>query len=139
MRWRVTRATLQLGADSTSAECGVVLDCWLRDGRSPLPELESPAPLHLNQTSYSVLPPGPVVLRAFRELKDVYPAAVVESGLQTKFVAYVSEGSVLSMGPYHSSSLSVSFCRFPSRLPRNCSSSLMRALWVCFRGDLAKA
>ena len=71
----------------------------MRDGRSPLPELESPAPLHLNQTSYSVLPPGPVVLRAFRKPKAVHLAAVVESGSQTKFVPYVSEGSVLSMGP----------------------------------------
>ena len=108
MRWRVARAALELGALSTSAEHGVVFDRWSHDGRS-LPELESPAPLHLNETSCTVLPPGFVVLRALRERKAVYLAPVLESGWLTKFVACVSEGSVLSMGPYHSSSLSVSF------------------------------
>lgn len=109
VRWRVARAALELGAASTPVERGAILDRWLRDGRSPLPALGYPAPLHSNQTSYTVLPPGPVVLRALREPGAVYLAPVPETGSPTKFVAYVSGGSVLSMGPYHSSSLSVSF------------------------------
>jgi glycosylphosphatidylinositol deacylase len=109
VRWRVARAALDLGAVFTSTERGVVLDRWLRDGSSPLPELGYAARLHLNQTSYTVLPPGHIVLRILREPKAVYLVPVPESGSLTKFVAYVSEGSVLSVGPYHSSSLSVSF------------------------------
>ncbi len=109
VRWRVARAALELGAASTSAERGAILDRWLRDGRLPLLALGYPAPLHLNQASYTVLPPGPVVLRALREPGAMYLAPVPETGSPTKFVAYVSEGSVLSMGPYHTSSLSVSF------------------------------
>jgi glycosylphosphatidylinositol deacylase len=105
VRWRVARAALELSAVSTSAECGVVLNRWLRDGRSPRLELGYQARLHLNETSYTVLPPRPVVLRALRERKAAYLAPVVESGLLMKSVAYISEGSVLSMGPYHSSSL----------------------------------
>ena len=109
VRWRVARAALELGAAPTPAERGAVLDRWLRDGRSPPPALGDPAPLHLNQTNYTILPPGPIVLRALREPSAVYLAPVPETGSPTKFVAYVSEGSVLSVGPYHNSSLSVSF------------------------------
>jgi glycosylphosphatidylinositol deacylase len=109
VRWRVARAALELGSVSTSEERGVVLDRWLRDGRSPRPEPGYAARLHLNQTSYTVLPPGPVVLRALREPNAVYLTPVLETGSPTKFVAYVSEGSVLSVGPYLSSSLSVAF------------------------------
>jgi glycosylphosphatidylinositol deacylase len=42
VRWRVARAALELGAASTSAERGAVLDPWLRDGRLPLPALGPP-------------------------------------------------------------------------------------------------
>lgn len=109
VRWRVARAALELGAASTSSERGAVLDRWLRDGHSPLPALEHPTPLHLNQTNYAVLLAGPIIVRALRKPGVVYLAPVPETGSRTKFVAYVSEGSVLSMGPYHASSLSVSF------------------------------
>ncbi|KAH9019092.1 PGAP1-like protein-domain-containing protein [Lactarius hengduanensis] len=109
VRWRVARAALELGAASTSAERGAVLDRWLRDGRSPPPALGYPTPLHLNQANYTVLPPGPVILRALRVPGAVHLAPVPETASPTKFVAYVSDGSVLSMGPYHASSLSVSF------------------------------
>ncbi|KAH9047006.1 PGAP1-like protein-domain-containing protein [Lactarius deliciosus] len=109
VRWRVARAALELGSASTSAERSAILDRWLRDGRSPPPALGYPTPLHLNQVNYTVLPPGPVILRALREPGAVHLAPVPETGSPTKFVAYVSEGSVLSIGPYHASSLSVSF------------------------------
>ncbi|KAI9459683.1 PGAP1-like protein-domain-containing protein [Lactarius psammicola] len=109
VRWRVARAALELGAASTSAERAAILDRWLRDGRSLPPALGYPAQLRLNQASYTVLPPAPVVLRALRGPRAVYLTPVPETGSPTKFVAYVSEGSVLSMGPYHTSSLSVSF------------------------------
>jgi glycosylphosphatidylinositol deacylase len=116
VRWRVARAALELGAASTSAERGAELDRWLRDGRLSPPALGSPAPLDLNQTSYTLLHPGPVVLRDLRDPGTTYLAPVPETDSLTKFVAYVSEGSVLSVGPHHSSSLSVSFylCSSPS-------------------------
>ena len=70
----------------------------------------SPAPLDLNQTtSYTILPPGPVVLQGLRGPEATYLVPVPETGSATRFIAYVSEGSVLSVGPHHSSSLSVSF------------------------------
>ena len=108
VRWRVARAVLELSAASTPSERGAVLNRWLRDGHLPLPALGYPAPLHLSQTNYTVLPPGPVVLRALRQPRRAVHLTPVSS-LPTKFVAYVSEGSVHSVGPYHTSSLFVSF------------------------------
>ena len=110
IRWRVARAALELGAASSSAERGAILDRWLRDGSSRLPALEPPTLLDFNQTSnYTVLPPGPVVLRGLHGPEATYLVPVPETGSRTRFVGYVSEGSVLSVGPHHSSSLSVSF------------------------------
>ena len=108
VRLRVARAALELGAASTPSERGVILDRWLRDGSSPIPALGDPAPLYLNQTNYTVLPPGPFILRDLRGPSAVHLVPVPETDLG-RFMAYVSEGSVLSVGPYHSSSLSVSF------------------------------
>ena len=103
-------AGASLGVASSSVERGAVLDLWLRDGSSCLPVIGSPAPLDLNQTtSYTVLPPGPVVLRGLRVPEATYLVPVLATVSATRFVAYVSEGSVLSVGPHHSSSLSVSF------------------------------
>jgi len=109
VRWRVARAALELGAAASPEERGAILDLWLRDAHSAPPKPGHPAPLYLNQTSYSVLPKGPIVLRALRKPDAVYLAPVPEASLPSKFVAYVSEGSVLSMGPHHVSSLTVSF------------------------------
>ncbi|KAI0296337.1 PGAP1-like protein-domain-containing protein [Multifurca ochricompacta] len=109
VRWRVARAALELGTASSSAGRGLIFDRWFRDGRSLSPSLKPPAPLDLNQESYIVLPSGPLVLRDLRKSKAVYLAPVPKTNSPTKFVAYVSEGSVLSVAPHHTSSLSVSF------------------------------
>ena len=122
VRWRVARAALELGVAS-SMERGSILDRWLRDGRSLPPALQYPTPLNLTQESYVVLPPGPFVLRNLRQPKAVYLEPIPEASSPTKFVAYVSEGSVLSMAPHHAFSLSVSFylCSSPAGDPYSSS------------------
>ena len=100
VRWRVARAVLELSVASSSIKRGAVLDRWLRDGSSRLPVIGSPAPLDLNQTSsYTVLPPGPVMLQALRT-EATYLVPAPETGSATRFAAYLSEGSVLSVGPH---------------------------------------
>ncbi|KAI0251483.1 hypothetical protein BJV78DRAFT_475117 [Lactifluus subvellereus] len=115
VRWRAARAAMELGVAS-SIERRFILDRWLRDGRSLPPALEYPTPLNLTQESYVVLLPGPLVLRNLRQQKAVYLGPVPEASSPTKLVAYVSEGSVLSMAPHHASSLSVSLL-FPGWRP----------------------
>ncbi|KAF8262780.1 PGAP1-like protein-domain-containing protein [Lactarius quietus] len=108
VRWRVARAALELGLLLPPRSAVMYWIAGCATGAYPCLRWV-PAPLHLNQTGYTVLPPGPLVLRPLREPNAVYLAPVPETDSSTKFVAYVSEGSVLSVGPYHSSSLSVSF------------------------------
>ena len=100
VRWRIARAVLELSVASSSIKRGAVLDRWLCDGSSHLPVIKSPAPLDLNQTSsYTVLPPGPVMLQALRT-EATYLVPAPETGSATRFAAYLSEGSVLSVGPH---------------------------------------
>ena len=107
VRWRVARSAIELGAASV-VERASVLDHWLRDGRT-LPTQRHPARLDLGQESYAILPSGPFVLGNSRESRAVYLAPVPETYHPIRFVAYVSEGKVLSMAPHHPSSLSVTF------------------------------
>jgi len=108
VRWRVARAALELGAASVVDQT-LILDRWLRDGRSFSPTPLGSARFDLGQESYAVLPSGPFVLRNLRKSRAVYLAPVPEANHPMGFVAYVSEGSVLSMAPHHPSSLSVTF------------------------------
>lgn len=124
VRWRVARAALELGAASSSIERGSVLDRWLHDGRSLFSAPEHPGQLDLSQESYAVLPSGPVVLRDLREARAVYLSPVPEASHPIRFVAYVSEGSVLSIAPHHPSSLAVTFylCSSLTNTPHDPSS-----------------
>jgi GPI inositol-deacylase len=109
VRWRVARAALELGATSSTMERSIVLDRWLRDGRSLIPASESPARLDLSRESFDVLPPGRFALNDLRTPRAVYLTPVPEANHPIRFVAYVSQGSVLSMAPHYPSSLSVTF------------------------------
>jgi hypothetical protein len=124
VRWRVARAALELDAASSFLERNLILDRWLRDGRSLSPTPESPARLELTRENYVVLPPGSFVLRDLRKPKAVYLAPVPEASHPIRFVAYVSEGSVLSIAPHHPFSLSVTFylCTSPFDDPYDASS-----------------
>lgn len=130
LRWRVARAALELGVASSPEERGSVLDRWLRDRYSLSFAPEYPAPLDLSQ-GYDVLPPGPFVLRDLRKPKAIYLARVPEVNHLTTFVAYVSGGSVLSVGPHHPSSLSVAFylCSSPTDDPYHPSSRPVCEEW----------
>ncbi|KAI0251447.1 hypothetical protein BJV78DRAFT_1361586 [Lactifluus subvellereus] len=132
VRWRAARAAMELGVAS-SIERRFILDRWLRDGRSLPPALEYPTPLNLTQESYVVLLPGPLVLRNLRQQKAVYLGPVPEASSPTKLVAYVSEGSVLSMAPHHASSLSVSLL-FPGWRPLTPTASLGKPFPVPHEG-----
>jgi glycosylphosphatidylinositol deacylase len=123
VRWRVARAALELGAASV-VEPALILDRWLRDGRSLSPTPGHPARFDLSQESYAVLPSGPFALRNLRKSRAVYLAPVPEANHPIRFVAYVSEGSVLSMAPHHPSSLFVTFylCSSTTSTPDDPSS-----------------
>ena len=124
VRWRVARTALELGAASSLLERNLILDRWLRDRRSLSPTPESPARFDLTRENYVVLPLGSFALRDLRKPKAVYLTPVPEAGHPIRFVAYVSEGSVLSMAPHHPSSLSVTFylCTSPFDDPYDTSS-----------------
>ncbi|KAI9510783.1 PGAP1-like protein-domain-containing protein [Russula earlei] len=124
VRWRIARAALELGAASSPLERGFIVDHWLRNGRFVSPAPEYPARLDLSQESYAVQPPGPFVLRELHTPKAVHLAPVPETNHPTRFVAYVSEGSVLSTSPRHPSSLSVTFylCSSSANDPYHVSS-----------------
>ncbi|KAI0279424.1 PGAP1-like protein-domain-containing protein, partial [Russula aff. rugulosa BPL654] len=123
VRWRVARAALELGAASV-LERALILDRWLRDGRSLSSTPGHPARLDLSQENYAVRPSGPVVLRNLRKSRAVYLSPVPEANHPIRFVAYVYEGSVLSMAPHHPSSLSVTFylCSSTTNAPHDPSS-----------------
>ena len=123
VRWRVARVALELGAASV-VERAFILDRWLRDGRALSPTSGHPTQLDLSQESYAVLPSGPFVLRNLHESRAVYLAPVPEAYHPIRFVAYVSEGTVLSMAPHHPSSLSVTFylCSSTTIAPHDPSS-----------------
>ncbi|KAN0118085.1 PGAP1-like domain containing protein [Russula decolorans] len=123
VRWRVARAALELGAASV-VEPALILDRWLRDGRSLSPTPGHPARFDLSQESYAVLPSGPFALRNLRKSRAVYLAPVPEANHPIRFVAYVSEGLVLSMAPHHPSSLFVTFylCSSTTSTPDDPSS-----------------
>lgn len=123
VRWRVARAALELGAASV-VERALILDRWFRDGRSIPSTPGDPARLDLSQESYAVLPSGPFILRNLGNSRAVYLAPVPEASHPIRFVAYVSEGSVLSMAPHHPSSLSVAFylCSSTTNAPHGPSS-----------------
>lgn len=130
VRSRVARVALELGAAPSSMERGFVFDRWLRDGRSLLPAPGHPVQLDLSQETYAVLPSGPLVLRDLRKARAVYLAPVPEANHPIKFVAYVSEGSVLSIVP-HPSSLSVTFylCSSLANTPHDPSSRPVCEEW----------
>jgi glycosylphosphatidylinositol deacylase len=94
---------------SSSAQRGAVLDRWLRDGRLPPLTVGFPGWLDLNQTNYTVLPPGPVVLRALRGAGDYVPCASPRNGFNDEVRGLCIRRLGFSVGPHHSSSLSVSF------------------------------
>jgi GPI inositol-deacylase len=131
VRWRVARAALELGAASSSVERGFVFDRWLHDGRSLLPAPGHPARLDLSQETSAVLPSGPLILRDLRKARAVNLVPVPEANHPIKFVAYVSEGSVLSMAPHHPSSLSVTFylCSSLDNTPQEPSSRPVCEEW----------
>ncbi|KAI0275434.1 PGAP1-like protein-domain-containing protein [Gloeopeniophorella convolvens] len=124
VRWRVARAALELGATLSPEARGTTLDRWLRDGRSLPRFVEDPSRSVLGKSGYTVQPPGPLVLREFRKSKAIQLMPVPEKASPVKFVAYVSQGSVLSMAPHHASSLSASFflCTSPLDDPYSSSS-----------------
>jgi len=123
VRWRVARAALELGTAATDAERALILDEWLRDGRD-LP----PSARHLSTVDQAVshsliqeaLPPGANLMLMEPTQSRVYLLPVHYQATRkestTKFVLYVSGGSILSAAPHPPLPLSVSLfsCSSPS-------------------------
>lgn len=104
VRWRVARAALELGLAQTPTDRGVILDTWLRDGHILPPRLDiNQQPIMLQDGFYTALPPGLNLVLKDPTASHMYtlPAPEAPLGTYTRFVLYVSHGSVQSVSPYH--------------------------------------
>ncbi|EGO27744.1 hypothetical protein SERLADRAFT_461709, partial [Serpula lacrymans var. lacrymans S7.9] len=120
VRWRVARAALELGAATSTEDKAVVLDKWLRDGHI-LPPVASPrVEIGLDDPAfYEMLPEDThLVLKSPRGTR-MYLLPVISSTISSsKFILYVSQGSILPVSPQKALLLhaSVYFCWSSSRL-----------------------
>ncbi|GBE79854.1 GPI inositol-deacylase [Sparassis crispa] len=108
VRWRVARAALELQVASTPSERGAVLDTWIRDGHrlSPAISLGSDI-LDLNiEPAHEVVAAGQRLL--VRDPRGSRMYFLPMPARTSKFVLYVSRGSILSISPRAAIPLSVS-------------------------------
>lgn len=103
VRWRVARAGLELGAASSVAHRGVILDTWLRDGHTLPPGHSSASAGHLDlhAEEFTILPAGLhlTVKNPVGSHTYLLPTTVPESARTRKFVLYVSQGSIPPTSP----------------------------------------
>ena len=108
VRWRVARAALELGAASSAAQRGVVLDTWLRDGHElppGIPSLEHT--LNLASENIEVLPPDFQLVIRNPPGSKTHLLPIPSSKSNPKFVLYVQGGSIPPTSPHNSLSLRV--------------------------------
>ncbi|KAK7696277.1 hypothetical protein QCA50_000931 [Cerrena zonata] len=108
VRWRVARAALELGPVNSPRPRGQILDTWLRDGSTLPPALHT----HQQTAADITLRPGQFVdLRESEKLelkspnvKQTYLLPVPKgdaSKSSSKFVLYLSQGSIPPTSPHH--------------------------------------
>ena len=145
VRWRVARASLELGGATTADERARVLDRWFRDG-SILPPADDAVPdMSLMRGAYEMLS-GDMQLVLNRPLGTrtyLLPIPGAQDGDDGRtFVVYVSQGRVSGMSPHHTSNLRVSVhvCGedFPGETVR-CRSLAPRSLKLLPAPILGKA
>ncbi|KAJ7498547.1 PGAP1-like protein-domain-containing protein [Mycena latifolia] len=106
VRWRVARAALELGAASSPAARGIILDRWLRDGHAlpPLPVVGLPDGL---TTSPEILPEDMHLV-----LKNPHGSRTyllpIPAARPAKMVLFVSQGSIPPVSPQKPLSLTTS-------------------------------
>jgi len=112
VRWRVARAALELGGSPSTLAGVTVLNRWLRDGNNlPTLPLASQNELSLaDPASYEVLSRDVhLILKRLRGSRTyLLPVPSSSLGSPSKFVLYVSQGSIPPVSPQHPSSLRVS-------------------------------
>lgn len=111
IRWRIARAALELGKANTPDSRGLLLDTWLRDGHTLPPSSDENDELrNLHHSSHEIIPDG---LRlqvqrptsAMTYLLSIPPSAAETS--PSKFVLFVSQGSIGSVSPHNRYPLTV--------------------------------
>lgn len=125
VRWRVAKAALEIGVSPSYSGKAVILDEWLRDG-STLPPKASQAALGesfplQDKSSYEVVSGDEHLMLANPRGSMIRLIPVPDTGASplTKIALFVSQGTILSVGPRHSSPLHVSVyaCRSRGNVP----------------------
>ena len=112
VRWRVARAALELGSDSSLSHRVAVLDRWLRDGNHPSrPTSATHNVLTLfDPATYEILPADQNLVLERPRGSQMYLLPIPSSPPQSpsKFILYLSQGSVPPVSPQHPISLRAS-------------------------------
>jgi glycosylphosphatidylinositol deacylase len=106
VRWRVARAALEVGAGTSPGERGIILDTWLRDGRTlppsvPISEKESGFSLS-DPAAYDILPVNARLNLIKPRDSKMYLLPLPNSGTSVsvlKAVIFVSQGSIPPVSP----------------------------------------
>jgi len=103
VRWRVAKAALELGAARSAAERGLILDTWLRDGQvlPPVAATSATEFWPIDPGTYEILPPGTHLERNEPRGSSRYLLPIPQSSAPSKFVLFVSGGSIPPVSPYH--------------------------------------
>lgn len=103
VRWRVARAALELGVARTPSERGVVLDTWLRDGHTLPPRADrADGSFVLQDGEVNVLPTELHLLLKNPTGTHTYVLPFPDTASKrSRFILYVSQGSIGGTSPYH--------------------------------------
>jgi glycosylphosphatidylinositol deacylase len=117
VRWRVARAALELGAASTEAEQGAVLDVWLKDGHLLPPSAGATPLIFSDADTYETLPRGERLILNQPRRKRMYllPSPRPGASGSAKFILFVSQGSIGPVAPYTHLVLRISVYRCQER------------------------
>jgi glycosylphosphatidylinositol deacylase len=109
VRWKVARAALELGSATSKLERIETLDEWLRDGHL-LPPMPSDAADRVlsDKSMYTSVSEGTHLRLELPQGNQTHLLRVPNSAVhKSRFVLFVSQGSVQSISPYHPGSLEV--------------------------------
>ncbi|KAJ3740976.1 PGAP1-like protein-domain-containing protein [Lentinula detonsa] len=123
VRWRVARAAMELSIATSTTEREVILDKWLRDGHTlpPAEETDVSGSSSPSEDSVSVVPPGQrlVLTQPRRSQTHLLPVSTHSS----RFILFVSQGSVPPVSPQNPKSLRISVTRcFGSTTALRCNT-----------------
>jgi glycosylphosphatidylinositol deacylase len=129
VRWRVARAALELGEAWSTRDQADVLERWLRDANS-LSHVAPAAPNDLTlfeSATYEVLPADIhlVLKKPMGSQTYLLPIPLSPPSSLSKFILFVSQGSVPPVSPQHPNTLhaSVHLCRQTNSEPLTATNS----------------